>query len=41
MIARLKGIWSKPPSRLSRILSPFIGIALALVLQGAIQALLL
>ncbi len=40
MIARLKGIWSKPPSRLSRILSPFIGIALALVLQGAIQALL-
>ena len=40
MIARLKRIWSKPPSRLSRILSPVLGIALALVLQGAIQALL-
>src|SRR5579871_1600361 len=40
MIERLKRIWNKPPSRWSRILSPVLGIALALVLQGAIQALL-
>jgi signal transduction histidine kinase/ActR/RegA family two-component response regulator len=40
MIARLKRIWSKPPSRLSRVVAPVLAIASAIALQGVIQALL-
>jgi signal transduction histidine kinase/CheY-like chemotaxis protein len=40
MIARLKRFWRKPPSRLSRIVSPVAAIALALLSQGVVQAIL-
>jgi signal transduction histidine kinase/ActR/RegA family two-component response regulator len=40
MIDRAKRVWTKPPTRVGRIVSPVLAILLALLLQGVIQALL-